>query len=242
MGRTRPSVSVRAMDVVIVGGHGQIARKLGALLAQRGDTARGVIRNPDHAEDLRADGIEPVVVDLESDETTGQSLAGAFREANAVVFAAGSGPGQPAERKWSVDHGGAVKTIDACRHAGIDRLVIVSAIGLDEPPTGDDVYAEYQRAKAQADADVRASGLHYTIVRPAMLTDDDGHGRVHAARHVERGPIPRADVAATLLAVLDDPSTVGRTFEVVGGPDEIPAAIAGLNALPDTLDAGSSEG
>lgn len=230
------------MDVVIVGGHGQIARKLGALLTQRGDSARGVIRNPDHAEELRADGIDPVVVDLEADETTGQSLAGAFRDANAVVFAAGSGPGQPAERKWSVDHGGVVKTIDACRHAGIDRLVIVSAIGVDEAPTGDDVYAEYQRAKAQADADVRASGLHYTIVRPAMLTDEDGHGRVHAARHVERGPIPRADVAATLLAVLDDASTVGRTFEVVGGPDEIPVAVAGLNALSDTLDATSSEG
>lgn len=230
------------MDVVIVGGHGQISRKLGALLTQRGDTARGVIRNPAHADDLRADGIDPVVVDLEDEETTGQSLAGAFRGATAAVFAAGSGPGQPAERKWSVDHGGVVKTIDACRHAGVDRIVIVSAIGIDEEPEGDDVYAEYQRAKAQADADVRRSGLHYTIVRPAMLTDEEGHGRVHAARHVERGPIPRADVAATLLAVLDDPSTVGRTFEVVGGPDEIAVAIAGLNALPDTVDAQSTEG
>lgn len=230
------------MDVVIVGGHGQIARRLGALLAERGDTARGVIRNPDHADELRADGIDPVVVDLEADETTGQSLAGAFRGATAAVFAAGSGPGQPAERKWSVDHGGVVKTIDACRHAGVDRIVIVSAIGIDGEIEGDDVYAEYQRAKAQADADVRASGLHYTIVRPAMLTDEDGHGRIHAARHVERGPIPRADVAATLLAVLDDASTVGRTFEVVGGPDEIPVAIAGLNALAETIDAQTSEG
>jgi uncharacterized protein YbjT (DUF2867 family) len=231
------------MDVVIVGGHGQIARKLGALLAARGDTARGVIRNPEHAEDLRADGIEPVVVDLEAPETTGQSLAGAFRGATAAVFAAGSGPGQPAERKWSVDHGGAVKTIDACRHAGVDRIVIVSAIGVDDaPPTDDEVWGAYVQAKAQADADVRASGLHYTIVRPAMLTDEEGHGRVHVARHVERGPIPRADVAATLLAVLDDPSTVGRTFELVGGPTEITEAIAGLNALPETLDAHSSEG
>ncbi|MEV4422399.1 SDR family oxidoreductase [Patulibacter sp. NPDC049589] len=230
------------MDVVIVGGHGQIARKLGALLTERGDTARGVIRNPDHAEDLRADGIDPVIVDLEDPDTTGQSLAGAFRGATAAVFAAGSGPGQPAERKWSVDHGGVVKTIDACRHAGVDRIVIVSAIGIDGHIEGDDVYSEYQRAKAQADADVRASGLHYTIVRPALLTDEEGHGRVHAARHVERGPIPRADVAATLLAVLDDPSTVGRTFEVVGGPDDIVAAIAGLNALPDTVDAQTAQG
>src|SRR5690606_40250078 len=58
----------------------------------------------------------------------------------------------------------------------------------------EDVFAVYLRAKAQADADVRASGLHYTIVRPGMLSDEPGHGRVHAARHVERGAIPRDDV------------------------------------------------
>ncbi|MBF6618956.1 MAG: SDR family oxidoreductase [Patulibacter sp.] len=231
------------MEIVIVGGHGQIARKLGALLAARGDVARGVIRNPDQADELRADGIEPVLADIEDPETTGQSLAGALRDASAVVFAAGSGPGQPAERKWSVDHGGVVKAIDACRHAGVDRLVVVSSIGTDDPPTDDaDPMSVYLQAKAQADADVRASGLHYTIVRPGMLTDEPGHGRIHAARHVERGAIPREDVAATLLAVLDDPSTVGRTFEVVGGPDEIVTAVAGLSGRPDTLDAESSEG
>ncbi len=230
------------MEIVIVGGHGQIARKLGKQLVERGDAARGVIRNPDHADELRADGIEPIVADIEDPDTTGASLAGALRDATAVVFAAGSGPGQPAERKWAVDHGGVVKTIDACRHAGIDRLVIVSSIGTDDPPDDDDIFSVYLRAKAQADADVRASGLHYTIVRPGMLTDEPGHGRIHAARHVERGAISREDVAATLLAVLDDPSTVGRTFEVVGGPDEIVAAVAGLNAQPDTIDADSSEG
>jgi uncharacterized protein YbjT (DUF2867 family) len=231
------------MEIVIVGGHGQIARKLGARLAARGDVARGVIRNPDQADELRADGIEPVLADIEDPQTTGQSLAGALRDATAVVFAAGSGPGQPPERKWSVDHGGVVKTIDACRHAGVDRLVVVSSIGTDDPPTDDeDPMSVYLQAKAQADADVRASGLHYTIVRPGMLTDEPGHGRVHAARHVERGAIPREDVAATLLAVLDDPSTVGRTFEVVGGPDEIVTAVAALSSRPDTLDADTTEG
>ncbi|MGX6449629.1 SDR family oxidoreductase [Patulibacter sp. S7RM1-6] len=231
------------MDVVIVGGHGKIARQLGRLLAARGDGARGVIRNPDQAEDLRADGIEPVVVDLEAEETTGESLAGAFRGASAAVFAAGAGPGSGAERKWTVDHGAAVKTIDACRHAGVDRLVVVSAIGVDgAPPTDDEVYAEYQKAKAQADQDVRDSGLHYTIVRPGALTDEEGHGRIHAARQVDRGPIPRADVAATLLAVLDDPSTVHCTFEVVGGPDEIREAIATVASKDGVKETGTDAG
>ena len=53
------------MDVAIAGGHGQIARRLARLLANRGDRVRGLIRNPEHADDLRADGAEPVVCDLE---------------------------------------------------------------------------------------------------------------------------------------------------------------------------------
>ena len=59
---------------------------------------------------------------------------------------------------------------------------------------------------------------------------------MHAARHVERGPIPRADVAAVLAAVLDDPSTNGRTFEVVGGPNPVLEAVASLAGLPETDD------
>lgn len=235
------------MDVVIVGGHGKIARHLGRLLAERGDTARGLIRNPDHAEDLRADGVEPVVADVESSD--GQQLAGAFRGAGAAVFAAGAGPGSGRKRKWTVDHGAVVKTIDACRHAGIDRLVVVSSIGIDEVPgpeeEGDDeagVWNAYKRAKAQADADVRASGLDYTIVRPGLLTDGEATGRVRLERHVERGPITRADVARVLLAVLDDPATSHRTFEAVGGLDGILEAVANLAGKPETDDRENLQG
>ena len=54
------------MRVAIAGAHGQVARRLGRLLAGRGDTVLGLVRDPDHAADLEADGVTPVVLDLES--------------------------------------------------------------------------------------------------------------------------------------------------------------------------------
>ena len=92
------------MDVLVAGGHGQIALRLLRLLAADGHHARGLIRNPDHAADLEAAGAEPVLCDLEHDDPR-QHIG----TAQAIVFAAGAGPGSGPERKRTVDLGGAVK-------------------------------------------------------------------------------------------------------------------------------------
>jgi uncharacterized protein YbjT (DUF2867 family) len=203
------------MRVVVAGGHGQIGLQLLMLLARRGDEAVGLIRNPDHSGDLREVGAEPLVCDLEAvdDVTLG---------ADAVVFAAGAGPGSGAERKWTMDYGGAAKLM----RAGVKRYVIVSAMGAaDPPPEGGDVFGEYVRAKAKADRELAASGLDYTIVRPGRLTNDAPTGRIRAAERLDRGEIPRADVAATLLAVLDEPRTIGRAFDLISGDTPIEEAV-----------------
>jgi uncharacterized protein YbjT (DUF2867 family) len=214
------------MDVAVAGGHGQIGRRLLRLLAERGDRARGLIRNPDHAADLEAIGAEAVLCDLEAKDA---HVAGAIAGADAVVFSAGAGPGSGPERKQTVDLGGAVKLIEAAKANGISRYVIVSSMGADNPPPGDDTFAVYLRAKAAADEALAGSGLDYTIVRPGSLTNDPGTGRIDAAEHLgRRGRIPRDDVAATLVAVLDEPATIGTTFEVLSGEKEIAEALRNL--------------
>jgi uncharacterized protein YbjT (DUF2867 family) len=213
------------MEVAIAGGHGKIGMLLGRLLVERGDTALGLIRNPDQEGDLRAAGVEPALCDLEGDADVGPAVRGA----DAVVFAAGAGPGSSAERKRTMDLGGAVKLIEACKEEGIRRYVIVSSMGAADPPAeGGDVFGEYLRAKAGADAALRESGLAYTVVRPGGLTDDPPTGRVHVADRLERGQIPRADVAAVLAAVLGAEHAIGAEFDLVSGDTPIAAAVAAL--------------
>jgi nucleoside-diphosphate-sugar epimerase len=213
------------MEVVIAGGHGKIGLLLGRVLAESEDAPRGLIRDPAQEDDLHAAGIEPVVCDLEG----GDDVAAAVKGADAVVFAAGAGPGSGAERKWTVDYGGAVKLVEAARAEGVRRYVIVSSMGAGDPPAeGGGVFGEYLRAKAKADQDLAASGLDYTIVRPGSLTDDPPTGLVTIGERLDRGEVPRADVAAVLAAVLHHDNTIGETFELVSGETPIAEAVASL--------------
>jgi uncharacterized protein YbjT (DUF2867 family) len=212
--------------VVIAGGHGKIALILERLLSQRGDSVAGFIRNPAHAADLEAVGAEPLVVDLENASV--DDVAEHLQGADAVVFAAGAGPGSGAARKETVDRNAAILLADAAEAAEVARYVMVSSMGADtEAPddAGDPVFVAYLRAKGAADDDIRArKALASTIVRPGHLTNDPGTGQVTIADHTGHGSIPREDVAAVLLAVLDTPVTAGHAFEVISG--DIPIADA----------------
>ena len=215
------------MDVAIAGAHGRIGLMLAGLLAERGDSVRGLIRNPDHEADLRLAGAMPVLCDL---EVMGEGeVASAVRGADAVVFAAGAGPGSGAERKRTMDLGGAVKLIEAAKAEGVGRYVMVSSMGAADPPAeGGDVFGEYLRAKGEADRALEASGLDFTIVRPGRLTDEEATGLVQVGESVGRADVPRADVAAVLAAVLAAPNAIGKAFELVAGETPIEEAVAGL--------------
>jgi nucleoside-diphosphate-sugar epimerase len=213
------------MRVVIAGGHGQVALHLTEQLAQRGDEAVGLIRNPDHEADVVERGGTATVFDLERHGA--DALADVIAGADAVVFAAGAGPGSGAARKLTVDLGGAVQLIDACHRAAVRRYVMVSAIAADRhDPRSEDVYQVYLRAKSEADRALRESGLDWTVVRPGGLTNDDATGRVLIAAETGRAQIPRADVAAVLAECLRQPATIGSQFEVVGGETAIATAVA----------------
>jgi len=213
------------MDVVIAGGHGKIALRLAPLLTERADRVRALIRNPDHGADVEATGAEAVLCDMEREDDLSAYVEGA----DAIVFAAGAGPGSGPERKRTVDFGGAVKLIEAAQDKGVRRYVIVSSIGAHDPKSGPEQMRPYLEAKADADRALMASELDWTIVRPGMLTDDPGSGKVRATlEQGERGPIPREDVAATLAAVLATPSSVGKTFVLVSGDTPVDDAVSSL--------------
>jgi len=213
------------MEIAIAGGHGQIGLLLGKILVAHGHTVFGLIRNPEQEDDLHKIGVEPVLCDLEGDDNVAEAVSGA----EAVVFAAGAGPGSGVERKRTMDLGGALKLIDAAKAEGIDRYVMVSAMGAADPPAeGGDVFGTYLRAKAEADRALAASGLAHTIVRPGGLTDDPPTGLVQVGEALERGQIPRADVAAVLAAVLEADNTIGKTFDLVSGDMPVAQAVSAI--------------
>ncbi|MBP3044084.1 SDR family oxidoreductase [Arthrobacter jiangjiafuii] len=224
------------MRIVIAGAHGQIARELGRLLTANGHDVAGLIRNPDQAADVEADGVAPVVIDLEN--STVDDVIQVLTGADAAVFAAGAGPGSGAARKDSVDRGAAVLLAEGAEQAGVSRFVQISADGLDAVAGGarpeglDDVMYAYLVAKLAAEEDLKTRDLDWTIVRPGHLTNDQAVGLVELAPEVEPGSIPRHDVAAVLAELIHSGRGARLTLDVVSGNDPIPDAVA---ALPITL-------
>lgn len=214
------------MRVAIAGGHGKIALRLARILSERGDEVSALIRKAEQAEDVRRAGAEPVLCDLE--EAGPAELALAIGPGDAVVFAAGAGPGSGPERKETVDHLAAVKLIEAARSNNIARYLMISSTGADPHAEGEDTFSVYLRAKGRADQALSQSGLDHTIVRPTRLTDDPGTGRVKIADKVQRSTIPRDDVAAVIAACMHEPSTIGKCFELASGELPIVEALRGV--------------
>ncbi|MCW2532756.1 MAG: NAD(P)H-binding [Blastococcus sp.] len=219
------------MRIVIAGAHGQVARRLGRLLSRRGDVVVGLIRNPDHRADLEDDGMQPVVLDLET--ASADDVADVATGADAVVFAAGAGPGSGPERKHTVDHGAAVLLADAAERAGVRPYLLVSSMGVEQARKGtprgmDPVFAVYLQAKLRAEDEILPRpALDTTIVRPGRLTDGPGTGRVTLGHGIEYGEIPRDDLAAVLAEILHARKT-NDVVEVVSGPTPIEEAVAAL--------------
>jgi uncharacterized protein YbjT (DUF2867 family) len=218
------------MIVVIAGGHGQIAQHLERFLSHAGHEPVGLVRNPAHLADLARQGARGEVVDLEKASTS--QLAAAVAGADAVVFAAGAGPGSGADRKETVDRAAAALLADAAEEAGVTRYLMVSAMGTElADPGSDDVFQVYLRAKAAADDDLRArAGLEWTVVRPGHLTDDAPSGRVALGEGLDRGSVTRSDVAAVLAELLLTGAGVGRTLDLVAGKVPVGQAVAALGS------------
>ena len=210
--------------IAIIGGHGKIGLLTSAELAASGNTVLSVIRNPDHATEVEATGATAVVIDIET--ATSEELAAAIGPVDAVIFTAGAGGGSGAERKETVDHQGAVKSLDAATEVGASRFVIVSYLGADDPASGGDdpSMIAYQQAKAAADDAVRASDIDWTIVRPGGLTDEPAGG-VTVGDSVTSGSTSRASVASALALLVTTHPAPRTVLNIVDGDSSISDAL-----------------
>ena len=213
------------MKVLVAGANGQTARQLVRMLVENGHEVRGLIRKEEQVQNVESDGAEPALVDLEQDEIDGK-VGEAVEGCDAIVFAAGAGPGSGDERKETMDRDGAVKLVEAAQKHGVQRYLMLSTMGADDPESRDEKMQPYMRAKGEADERLRNSYLDYTIIRPGRLTDDPGTDSIDAAESLDRyGEIPREDVARAFAVALEAENSYGKTFEILSGGAPIKEAV-----------------
>ena len=212
------------MKVLVAGAHGKTARRLVRMLVEDGHEVRGLVRKEKQMPDVEADGADPLLVDLE-EEGVG-AIGRAVDGCDAVIFAAGAGPGSGAARKETMDYGGAVKLVEAAEQHNARRYLMLSSMGAGDPEGGSEAMRPYLRAKARADERLQDSGLDYTIIRPGSLTDEEETGRIEAEESLgRRGEISRADVARTFAEALEAENTYRKTFEILAGNTTIREAL-----------------
>ncbi|CAM3790362.1 SDR family oxidoreductase [Mesobacillus thioparans] len=214
------------MKVLVVGANGQIGKQLVELLLESSEhDVKAMLRKPEQAKDFEEKGAETVIASLEGSV---EEIASAAKGCDAVVFAAGSGGHTGQDKTLLVDLDGAVKTVEAAEQAGIDRFIMVSALQAHNRENWSDAIKPYYVAKHYADQALLQSSLNYTIIRPGGLLNEAGTGKVKVAENLDRGSIPRNDVARTILSSLNEEKTFRKSFDVVSGDKPVEEALKTL--------------
>jgi divinyl chlorophyllide a 8-vinyl-reductase len=222
--------------VLLAGATGTVGRATLAALLDRGHAVACVLRPGRGASAALPRGAEAV----EADVTRPGSLAAALRgrRVDAVVSCLATRSGAP-DDAWAVEHRAQSHLLDAARQAGAAHMVLLSAICVQKPRLA------FQHAKLAFEAELRASGLRWTIVRPTALFKSlsgqvarvragkpflvFGDGRLTACK-----PIADEDLAAFLADCLEDPARHDRILPI-GGPGDAITPIAQAALLFDLL-------
>ena len=216
--------------VFIIGGAGGVGRRLGRLLAGRGQGVGAMVRRPEQIDSQHNPGVTPVTGDLTNLDAAG--LSGLMQGYGAVVFSAGAGGKGGPELTRAVDGEGLEKAVSAAQAAKIKRFVLVSVFpdALRGAASPGERFELYMQVKRKADAHLAESGLDWVILRPGTLTDQPGTGKVRAGAAIPYGEVSRDNVAAVLTQIIATPGLSRRVVELTDG--DVPADKA-LAALAD---------
>jgi uncharacterized protein YbjT (DUF2867 family) len=212
----KDNMTKEKQNILIAGANGTTGRIIVQLLKESATYKPiAMVRKQQQKDRFEQADISTVLADLEKE------LSHAVKNVHKVIFAAGS----KGENVTGVDQEGAKRLIDAAKYAGVSKFVMLSSMGADNPAVSEEMEG-YLTAKQNADDYLKKSGLDYTIVRPGSLTDEEGTGKIKLEEKLESfGEITRADVAQTLIEVLEDNVMQNHVFEILAGPKLIEKAI-----------------
>lgn len=214
-------------NVFIVGGSGKVARHLASQLSARGHKPHSLHRDARQADELKALGAIPVYGDLLQLETA--ELARLMTDSGVVVFSAGAAGKGGAQMTNAIDGDGLALAVAAAMAAGVRRFVLVSAF----PEAGrgkavSETFENYMAVKKRADVHLAATDLDWVILRPGTLLDTPGTGKVRAGLAIPYGGIPRADVAAALVEIIEHTEVNRIIIELTQGDTPVAQAVQQL--------------
>ncbi|MDX1426933.1 MAG: SDR family oxidoreductase [Salegentibacter mishustinae] len=207
---------MKKKNVLVAGANGSTGRIIIDLLKKSEKYQPiAMVRKQEQKKHFEKENVATILGDLEED------LNEAVKGAHKVIFAAGSGGKKVVE----VDQEGAKRFTDAAKNAGAEKFVMLSSMGADNPSIGGEL-EDYLKAKGNADDYLQKSGLAYTIVRPGALTNEEGSGKIQLKEKLEeQESISRANVAQTLVEVLDNDVKQNQIFEILDGETPIEKAV-----------------
>jgi uncharacterized protein YbjT (DUF2867 family) len=191
-------------NVLILGASGQIAQWVSRALAQRSDIAMTLfLRNP-----KKISGREPASSRLVIGSALDKKLLEQAMSGQDIVYANLTGDDIDAQAR---------SVVAAMRAAGVKRLVFVLSLGIYDEVPGK--FGEWNRAAigeelkpfARAAEVIEASGLDYTLVRPAWLTDEDEVDyELTGRRDSFKGTVvSRRSVADLIVQIIESPQLHG---------------------------------
>jgi len=203
-------------NILVAGANGTTGKKVVEYLkSSQYFNPVAMVREESQKEQFQNNNVEAVFGDLEKD------LSHVVKNIDKVIFAAGSGGKKVVE----VDQEGAKRLVDESKKANVNKFVMLSSMGADNPEAMEDLQ-DYLKAKQNADDHLKKSGLNYAIVRPGTLNNNEGTGKIELSKKLnKKGEISRADVAQTLVRSLHDDAPKKETYEILQGETLIGKAL-----------------
>ena len=219
------------MSCCILGGSGFVGSRLVAHLANAGHAVTVPTRDPERCRHLRLlPTVRVIHADIHAPGMLEQLLRGTDLAINLVGILNETGRDGAGFRRAHMEL--TRRLIEACSAAGVDRLIQVSALNAASPDTTHPDTSHYLRSKGEAEALVRASGLRWTILQPAVIfgPGDSFLNRFASLLRVvpfafplampnaRFSPVHVANVVEAIARAVRDPATAGRTYQLCG-PD-----------------------
>jgi len=205
------------MKAFVAGATGETGRRIVQALVERQIPVRALVRDLDKGRGILPDTVELVVGDVLKPET----LADAIADSTVLLSATGATPSLDPTGPYKVDYEGTKNLVDAAKAANLDQFVMVSSLCVSRFFHPLNLFWLVLYWKRQAEEYLENSAMHYTIVRPGGLKNDDGSDPIvmRGADTLFDGSIPRSQVAQVCVEALFQPEAKNKIVEIVAKDD-----------------------